>query len=324
MWDFSIGRSIGMVLRTWPFVLLRAVVYSLVLVCYLLLIGTGAGVGYGLGFIFSDDAFIGTLGGGAVGFGIGMYLFRLVSQYILYIVKAGHVAVFVELMDGRPVPGAFGQIEHGRKVVTERFAEASTLFVLDQLIKGVLRVISGIFRGLNAMIPIPGLKIIFDFINMVVSLSLTYADEVILAWNIRSGVNEPWETSRRGLVLYAQNGKTILKNAFWLAVFIWAIAIAFFIFAIAPAGALLYYMPGHMAGWSMAVAIGTTIVFVLVFIEPFAIASLMQVYFKVTEGQTPDPQWDARLSDASAQFRELKDKAVGQWGFGPNTTRADT
>jgi hypothetical protein len=50
------------------------------------------------------------------------------------------------------------------------------------------------------------------------------------------------------------------------------------------------------------------------FIEPFAIASLMQVYFDTIEGQVPNPEWDQRLAEVSSKFRELKDKALGSFG----------
>ena len=57
---------------------------------------------------------------------------------------------------------------------------------------------------------------------------------------------------------------------------------------------------------------------------PFVIAALMQVYFRAIEGQTPDPAWDMRLSDASRHFRELKDHALAsvggsRWGAAPGT-----
>ena len=36
----------------------------------------------------------------------------------------------------------------------------------------------------------------------------------------------------------------------------------------------------------------------------------MQVYFKVIEGQVPNPDWDRKLAEASRPFRELKEKAA--------------
>jgi hypothetical protein len=47
-------------------------------------------------------------------------------------------------------------------------------------------------------------------------------------------------------------------------------------------------------------------------IEPFAIACMLQVFFKVTEGQTPDPEWQARLAKLSDKFRDMGAKAA-QW-----------
>jgi hypothetical protein len=51
--------------------------------------------------------------------------------------------------------------------------------------------------------------------------------------------------------------------------------------------------------------------------EPFAIAALMQVFFKRIEGQQPDPEWDAKLAGASDKFRELADKARDSFGGRP-------
>ena len=62
--------------------------------------------------------------------------------------------------------------------------------------------------------------------------------------------------------------------------------------------------------------------FISAFIEPFVIAALMQVYFRVIEGQVPDPAWDARLAETSKQFRELKDRALASMGSHPDGSPA--
>ena len=56
-------------------------------------------------------------------------------------------------------------------------------------------------------------------------------------------------------------------------------------------------------------------------IEPFAIAAMMDVYFRVIEGQTPDPAWDERIGQVSKKFRELKEKAAN-WVGGRATPAA--
>jgi hypothetical protein len=316
MWDFDIGRTIGIVARTWPFVLFRIIVYAAITLAYIAASGTGAGIGWGAGHVFGEGG--GPVGlalwGGIAGFGLVSIVLYWIREYILYIVKAGHVAVMVHLIEGRDIPGGQGQVAYSRKVVTERFAEANVLFAVDQLIKGVLAAITGLIGGVAAFIPIPGLDGLIKIINAVVRMSVTYVDEIILGYNIRIGSTTPFETARQGVVLYAQNGRTMLKNAIWLTAFIWLVGAALFLLLLAPAGAIVYAMPGQPAGWAFVFAILLAWACVSAFIEPFAIAALMQVYFRTIDGQVPNPEWDRRLEDASKKFRELKDRAGQELG----------
>lgn len=316
MWDFEIGRSVSIMIRTWPFIVFRMIVYFGITLAYIVATGTGASVGYGVGHISTDPdgpmSF--ALWGGVVGIGVVSIAVYWIREYILYIVKAGHIAVMVHLIDGRDVPGGQSQIAYAREVVTQRFAEANILFVLDQLVKGAIRAITGLIGGIAAFLPIPGLSGLVSFINTVIRLSLTYVDEIILGYNIRINSASPFETARQGVVLYAQNGKTMVKNAVWLAVIMWGVSLVIFLLMLAPAGAILYLMPGQLAGWAFVLAIVFAWAFKAAFIEPFAIACLMQVYFKTIQGQVPNPDWDRRLAEASSKFRELKDKALASFG----------
>jgi hypothetical protein len=325
MWDFSIGRTLGIVLRTWPFVLFRIVVYAAITLAYIFATGTAAGVGYGVGHIFPDTGpAMMAMWGGIAGFVLVAVVLYWIREYILYVVKAGHVAVMVHLIDGRPIPGGLGQIAYARKVVTERFGEANVLFVLDQLVKAVLRTIARLAGGIAAFIPIPGLGTLVGFLNAVIRMSLTYVDEIILGYNIRRASREPFETGRQGVVLYAQNARAMLKNALWLTLMMWGLAIVVFLSTLAPAAALLHYMPGQMAGWAFVLAIVAAWAFSAALIEPFCIAALMQVYFRRIEGQVPDPDWDRQLSEISRPFRELKERAAASLHrAGPGESTAD-
>lgn len=313
MWDFEISKSLSIMARTWPFVVLRMVVYFSITLAYIVAMGAGAGVGYGVGHVATDPdgPITFALWGGIAGFGVVSLVVYWIREYILYIVKAGHIAAMVHLIDGRELPGGQNQIAYAREVVTARFSEASILFVLDQLVKGAVGAITGLISGIAAFLPVPGLDGVVRFINTVIRMSLTYVDEIILAYNIRIGSNSPWQSARQGIVLYAQNGKTMVKNAIWLSLVVWIVSLLIFLFMLAPAGAILYFMPGELAGWAFVLAIIFAWAFKAALIEPFAIASLMQVYFKVIEGQVPNPEWDNRLEEASSKFRELKEKAFG-------------
>jgi hypothetical protein len=316
MWDFDIGRSVSIMMRTWPFIVFRMIVYFGITLAYIMATGTGASVGYGVGHISTDPdgplSF--ALWGGVVGFGVVSIAVYWIREYILYVLKAGHIAVMVHLIDGHDVPDGQNQIAYAKEVVTQRFAEANILFVVDQLVKGAIRAITGLIGGIAAFLPIPGLSGLVSFINTVIRISLTYVDEIILGYNIRINSNSPFETARQGVVLYAQNGKHMVKNAVWLAVIMWGVSFVIFLLMLAPAAAILWVMPGQLAGWAFVLAIVFAWAFKAAFIEPFAIASLMQVYFEAIEGQTPNPEWDRHLAEASSKFRELRDKALGSFG----------
>ncbi|WP_304641660.1 hypothetical protein [Pseudomonas sp.] len=308
MKDFNIGEIAALLRQTAPFLVFRFLIYFGITLGFVLATGVGAGVGYGVGAI-GGDAPAGGMWGGIIGFGLASSVMYFLRELILYKVKAGHIAVLVELMDGKPLPEGRGQIEHAQKVVTERFVESSTLFVLDQLIKGILKTFNRLFFTISNFLPIPGAQGIARFINTVVTLSLTYLDEVILAYNIRTRSDNPWRSSQTGLILYAQNYKAFLKNALWLSFFIWALSALVFIIILAPVAAMVALFPGTAGPLTLIVAIVFTWGVKQALIEPFAMTAMMQVFFKVTEGQEANAEWESKLEQASEQFRELRVKA---------------
>ncbi len=319
MWDFSIGRTLGVMASTWPFIALRLVVYFLITLGFMVATGAGAGIGWGAGHVASDPEapFSFAMWGGIGGFGLSLVAMYWIREYLLYVLKAGHIAVMVHLLDGRPVPGGQGQIAYAQSEVKARFLEANVLFAVDQLIKGVIGVITRLLGGIAAFIPIPGLNGLVKFVNTVIRLALTYVDEIVLAYNIRLGSNDPFGTAKDGVILYAQNGKTMIRNAIWLAVISWGLTLVVFLLLLAPAAAFVAFMPGQAAGWSVLAAVVFAWALRAAILEPFNVAALMQVYFRAIEGQRPDPDWDRRLTDASRHFRELKDKAASAFGGRP-------
>lgn len=310
MWDFSISRSIGFMVQTLPFLLLRLAVYGGIALAYVLASGIGAGIGYGLG-AFGDPGggAGGALLGGLIGFSIVGAIMFWAREYLLYLVKAGHIAVLVELMDGRSLPAGKGQLGHGKDVVKERFAQASALFALDVLVKGVLRSLTGLAGGLLSFLP--GARQLRDLLRAFLRVAVGFIDEVILAHAIRTNSDNAWDSAREALVLYGQNWKAMFRNAAWLMIIVYGLGFLIFLAMLAPASLLVYWMPGTLSF--------TTLVFALLFawcvktavLEPFAVACLMQVYFQTIDGQQPDAEWDARLEQMSGHFRKLKSRAIG-------------
>lgn len=315
MWDFSISTALGLMRRTAPFILFRVIVYFAITTALVVATGTGGGLGWGIG-AFGDDEFraSSTAWGALLGFAATAGVIFFLRDYILYIVKAGHIAVMVELLQGGQIPQGRGQIDHARAVVTERFGQASALFALDQLIKGVVGAVTGLMQGLLSILPIPGLQNIMGLVRAYLRLAVGLVDEVILAHAIKTRAPNPWTSAQEALVLYAQNARPMLVNAAWLTLIVYGLSFVVFLLMLAPAAAVVYLLPG---AWSAG-----GVVFALIFawavkaalIEPFAIACLLQVYFHLTEGQTPDPEWQARISRASDKFKKLGERAAGWAG----------
>ena len=304
-----------MMARTLPFILLRMAVYFGITLGYILVTGIGAGVGWGIGG-FGDEGFRAstTMWGGFAGFGIFGAIMYWAREYILYIVKAGHIAVLVELLDGKTMPQGRSQISHATAVVKERFPQASVLFILDRLIIGVIRAITGLVRGIFTILPIPGVQQLSNILSAFLRVAVGFVDEVILAYAIRTRSDNTWLSAKEALVLYGQNYKPMLKNAVWLALIVYGLSFVVFLVMLAPAALVVYLMPGAWAAGGVIFALLFAWSVKAALLEPFAIACMMQVFFKVTEGQQPNPEWDAKLEQMSAKFRKLKDRAFGGEG----------
>jgi len=311
MWDFSVRKALAMMARTAPFILFRMAVYFGVALAYMLMTGVGAGVGWGVGG-FGDEGFRAgaTLWGGFAGFGITAAVMYFLREYLLYVVKAGHIAVLVDLMDGKTLSQGRSQIAHARAEVTARFGQTSTLFAVDQLIKGVLKAITGLLRGMMSIIPVPGARQIVTVVQAFLRIAVGFIDEVILAYAMRTRSTNAWQSAREGLVLYGQNYKVMLKNAAWLALIVYGLSFVVFLIMLAPAGLAVYLIPGAWSAGGMVFALLFAWSVKVALLEPFAIACMMQVYFRTIEGQTLDPAWENRLDSLSAKFRKLKEKAV--------------
>lgn len=149
-----------------------------------------------------------------------------------------------------------------------------------------------------------------------------FVDEVILAHTIRTRSNNAWGAAREALVFYGQNCKVMLKNAAWLALIVYGLSFLVFLPMLAPVALVVCLTPG---AWVVS-----GVVFALLFawavkaalIEPFAIASMMQVFFHTVESQQPNPTWVAQLEQTSGKFRKLKERALGAAGKGmPDISR---
>ena len=313
MMDFKIGTVFSALWKTKEFMLFRFLIYFGITLAYIIGTGTGAGIGWSVGSVAGGDdgsatgLLYGMFGGFAIVSGVLFYL----REYLLYMVKAGHIAVILKHLDGEEIPSGMGQIKYAQGIVKERFKEASVLFLVDQAIKKVVRFITGLFTGIMTFLPIIP-KPIVGAINTVVKNSVTYVDEIILAYNIKNEIDNPWEGSKQAVVLYAQNYKTFLKNSIFVTIISWVLTLLIFIIGFLPIALALKAGNADFSYIPLVIAVVATYGLKAALIDPFAMTALMQVFFKVTEGQEPNPEWEAKLEKGSKKFREMKDKA-GTW-----------
>ena len=311
MADFRTATALSLMRRTAPFILFRLVVYTGIALAYVLATGAGGGVGYGIGaFWGADGRLTGSAYGALAGFGLTAAALYLLREYILYIVKAGHIAVMVELLQGRAIPDGQGQIGYARGMVADRFGTASVLFGVDQLVKGTITAVTGLLEGLMSVLPIPGAAQVMGAVRAYLRVAVGLMDEVMLAHCFATRSDNPFVASRDALVLYAQNARPMLTNAAWITAWVWGLSLLIFLVMLVPAGLIVWMLPGQATAAGFAIALVFAWAVKVALIEPFALACLLQVYLKVTAGQAPDPAWTARLDTASDTFRTLRQRAM--------------
>ena len=121
MKDFIFHEVRGLRRETARFLLFRFLIFFGIILGFVLINGTGAGLGYGVGHI-ADSAPAGGFWAGLVGLVLALGIMYSLRERLLYRVKAGHIAVLVEVREGRAIPGGKGQIAYGIEQVLQRFA----------------------------------------------------------------------------------------------------------------------------------------------------------------------------------------------------------
>jgi len=136
-----------------------------------------------------------------IGLAILFGLLRLVKQYVLYLVNAGHIAVITELIETGVLPKNVNQFQYGKTVVTNLFKEVSVLFIVDRMVDGILRTFNRTVAAVADILPIPGMDGLTKIVNTVINFSLTYVDETILSYNLSRKDENIWESAKRGVIL---------------------------------------------------------------------------------------------------------------------------
>ncbi len=237
-------------------------------------------------------------------------LYNLAYRYVFFMIKAAHIAVYSELIVNGKLPEGVNQLAYGRQRVEERFGEVNGMFVVDELVNGVVHAFTNTVYAAANFLPGETLETLARVINRVVKFAMNYIDEAIMARSFWGTEQNVWANARDGVVLYAQAWQPLLMNAVVLMLLSYVPSVVGFILLAAPVGLLLALISPTLAGWSIILALFLAYLLKVAIGDAFAIAVMISAYHRETQDMAPNPEMTERLDGLSNKFRELRDKAM--------------
>ncbi len=317
--NLQLGEAVRIVMKTTPYIAYRALIYGAICLATIAYLGV-LGV---IGLVFGAGAFwvllIATMGLGWV-LGVG----RLLGAYVLYLLKAGHVALITEIATKGDLPTGISQTAWAKERVMDYFKEISVLAFIDQIVQAIIRVVNRRLVNVASAIPIPGLEGAAKVANRIVDFSLKFIDESVIAHTFRTESDNVYDAARSGILLYCQSWKALLYNAVALTVLSYVFAIAAAVVFMIPLGIIAWMIEAQairFALFAIAVFMGISLKWIL--FDPVASTSTILTFLKETEGKEPDPEWEARIESVSNQFATLKQRAAEHWGAPPGASPDD-
>lgn len=297
-------------IKTIPFMLIRLLAYlifflGICLYTWIVVAILGAIKPEGF-FAFASFAFFG---------GGGWYVYTLVREYINYMIKAAHVAVIADLCVNGQVPDGFNMYNYGVAKVKKFFVASNVLFGLDRLVSGTVKQIQRVLGGIGSFLSfIPGFKKLMDVLNIFVDIILNYVDECVMAYIFLNEGQNVWKSACDGVVLYAQNWKTILKTGAKILVFLLIFFVLFYLVFVGLFSGIFNGVDSlDDSGIAGPIAWVLTYLFVMVLkwavLDSVIMIYMMSAYLKVSYGTQPSFDLYGKLEGMSKKFKELFGKA---------------
>ena len=300
------GKATGIFVKTMPFVLLRMGIGVLLGLAAVVYFGVVIAFGYWL-----LDA--GTISGGigAIGLLLAILIFvaawRLLSRYVLYLVKAGHIAVIAHIVETGEVPS--NQLSFGKEQVRSHFKEASALFAVDRLVKAVIKQFNRrVVRVSNLFAFSSGLRNIVRLLGRAVAIAASYIDEAIIAYMFTTTEENPWRAAKDGVVLYGKNWKPVLGSTLVIVLAMYA-ATFVLLLALTPLASVLGGLSTtlEVVGW--VVVAGVVLTAYVGFFNPWVKTVVITTFLIEAKDDTPDSETVDRIAERSSKFKELMSKA---------------
>ncbi len=303
--SLQLKQAMSLVMRTLPIAMVRLgalLLFWLAAMLYLAIVG-------GISWLVSQAVpLIGVIlffvGIGGMGF-----LYKYAQRYVLYLIKAAQLAVMAELLVRGELPPGVNQLAWGKQRVQERFGESSAMFVVDQLVAGVVNAFTGAVYRVSAWLPGNFFRGIARMVNRVIRFAVTYIDEAILARSFWTDSEDVWANARDGVVLYGMVWKPLLMNAIALMLLSYIPFVGALIIIALPVSLLVSIASPAVTGWLIIVTLILAWLIKVAIGDTFAMAAMIAAYQRETDGLTPDPAMTARLEQISDKFRSLQERA---------------
>jgi hypothetical protein len=242
--------------------------------------------------------------------GTGILNFIL-NHYMGYLLKAGHVAVITEAVTTGRIPD--NQVSYGKEMVKERFLTSNIYFVIDKLVSGAVRQIQRSVEKIGNVMGgfIPGMSGVMAITKMFVGISLGYIDECCLGYTFYKKDQGAFKSAADGVVIYAQNWKTLLKDAAKttatvIILIIIVTLVSFLLFALVFRLLNFDGAIARIAGFvAFLLACLVAVVVKKAFIDSYILVKMMTSYMEVAPGTVITFDLYTKLCGISRKFKDL-------------------
>lgn len=299
--------------KTMPFIWLRLLVYLLFAIGSIIFLAILVAISALLLNIFGESAIV-TIIMIVSSVVVLFSVYRLLERYVLYLLKAAHIAVLIELIEHGQVPDGKGQITYGKDRVKEMFGTTSAFFVVDQLVAAAVKQIHRWLMRLGDLVQsIPGARVVVNLVSMILGIALNYIDEAVLSRVMKLKKENPesnvWKTSADGVVLYAQSWKTMIGAAAGAAFFSIALSFISFLIIYFPLLGLTKIINGEgnilLGLLALISAISISAAIKKAFVDPVNTIIMIRAYHSKTKGVEPSVDLHGKLLAISNKFKEL-------------------
>lgn len=240
--------------------------------------------------------------------GIVVWLIYIINHWVMYLIKAGHVAVISYYMVYGCLPEE-GQIEYAKRTVKEHFISTNVGFGFDNLIRGATNEAVSFLNDVeNFLSFIPGIGILMSVVKFFVRTITNYVDEAVMAYiYISNDGGNVWKKTADGIVLYVQNWKAIFKASAKVGISILLLK-----------GIMLFMMIGilvpHFGQEAfMLQVIGAILIWMFItsaLIEPIVVVIMIKDYIYACSQSTVAYDLYQDIQDCSAKFRKIVEKST--------------